>query len=403
MDLKTLRRKYKGLRSVLTERSRRLWAASEATALGHGGIGLVEQATGISRSTISRGMRELDTAGAALPAERTRRPGGGRKRTVDTDDRLAADLDALVEPTTSGDPDSPLRWTSKSVRRLATELQAMGHTVSYRLVAQLLNAADYSLQANRKTREGPQHPDRDDQFQYLNEQVRRFQRQHRPAISVDTKKKERIGDFKNPGREWRPKGNPEAVRVHDFLIKAHGKAVPYGVYDITRNEGWVSVGIDHDTASVAVHTIRRWWQRMGRRAYPDTTALLITADVGGSNGSRVRRWKWELQQFANRTGLAITVCHFPPGTSKWNKIEHRLFSDIAMNWRGKPLVDLVTIISLIGDTTTEDGLRVRSDVDPGRYPNGVVVRDDQMAQIQLEPHAFHGDWNYTIRPRGKKH
>ena len=403
MDLKTLRRKYRGLRSVLTERSRRLWAASEAAAVGHGGIGLVEQATGISRSTISRGMRELDTTGVPLPVERTRRPGGGRRRTVDTDDRLAADLDALVEPTTSGDPDSPLRWTSKSVRRLATELQAMGHTVSYRLVAQLLHAADYCLQANRKTREGPQHPDRDAQFQYLNEQVQRFQRQHRPAISVDTKKKELIGDFKNPGREWRPKGNPEAVRVHDFLIKEQGKAVPYGVYDITRNEGWVSVGIDHDTASFAVHTIRRWWQRMGRRAYPDTTALLITADAGGSNGSRVRLWKWELQQFANRTGLAITVCHFPPGTSKWNKIEHRLFSHIAMNWRGKPLVDLVTIISLIGDTTTDEGLRVRSEVDPGRYPNGVVIRDEQMAQIQLEPHAFHGDWNYTIRPRRKKH
>ena len=403
MDLKTLRRKYKGLRSVLTERSRRLWAASEAVALGYGGIGRVEAATGISRSTISRGMRELDTAGAILPVERTRRPGGGRKRTVDTDDRLAADLDALVEPTTSGDPDSPLRWTSKSVRRLATELQAMGHTVSYRLVAQLLNAADYCLQANRKTREGPQHPDRDAQFQYLNEQVRRFQRQHRPAISVDTKKKELIGDFKNPGREWRPKGNPEAVRVHDFLIKEQGKAVPYGVYDITRNEGWVSVGIDHDTASFAVHAIRRWWKRMGRSAYPDTTALLITADAGGSNGSRVRLWKWELQQFANRTGLAITVCHFPPGTSKWNKIEHRLFSHIAMNWRGKPLVDLVTIISLIGDTTTDEGLRVCTEVDPGCYPKGRVVRDEQMAQIQLEPHTFHGEWNYTIRPRRNKH
>ena len=403
MDLKTLRRKYKGLRLVLTERSRRVWAASEAVALGHGGIGLVEQATGISRSTISRGIRELALGGATLPPERTRRPGGGRKRLVDTDDRLAADLDALVEPTTSGDPDSPLRWTSKSVRRLATELQALGHTVSYRLVAQLLNAADYSLQANRKTREGPQHPDRDAQFQYLNDQVRRFQRQHRPAISVDTKKKELIGDFKNPGREWRPKGNPEPVRVHDFLIKEQGKAVPYGVYDITRNEGWVSVGIDHDTASFAVHTIRRWWTRMGRSAYPDTTALLITADAGGSNGSRVRLWKWELQQFANRTGLTITVCHFPPGTSKWNKIEHRLFSHIAMNWRGKPLVDLVTIISLIGDTTTDEGLRVRTEVDPGRYPNGVVIRDEQMAQIHLEPHAFHGDWNYTIRPRSKKH
>lgn len=403
MDLKTLRRKYRGLRSVLTERSRRLWAASEAAAVGHGGIGLVEQATGISRSTISRGIRELNTTGTTLPVERTRRPGGGRKRTVDTDDRLAADLDALVEPTTSGDPDSPLRWTSKSVRRLATELQAMGHTVSYRLVAQLLHAADYGLQANRKTREGPQHPDRDAQFQYLNEQVRRFQRQHRPAISVDTKKKELIGDFKNPGREWRPKGNPEAVRVHDFLIKEQGKAVPYGIYDITRNEGWVSVGIDHDTASFAVHTIRRWWTRMGRRAYPDTTALLITADAGGSNGARVRLWKWELQQFANRTGLTITVCHFPPGTSKWNKIEHRLFSHIAMNWRGTPLVDLVTIVSLIGDTTTDEGLRVRSEVDPGHYPNGVVIRDEQMAQIQLERHAFHGDWNYTIRPRSKKH
>jgi len=403
VDLTTLSRKYKGLRLVLTERSRRVWAASEAVALGHGGIGLVERATGISRSTISRGIRELNSGGTTLSAERTRRPGGGRKRTVDTDDRLAADLDALVEPTTSGHPDSPLRWTSKSVRRLATELQAMGHTVSYRLVAQLLNAADYCLQANRKTREGPQHPDRDAQFQYLNDQVRRFQRQHRPAISVDTKKKELIGDFKNPGREWRPKGRPEAVRVHDFLIKEHGKAVPYGVYDLTRNEGWVSIGIDHDTASFAVHAIRRWWNRMGRRAYPDTTALLITADAGGSNGSRVRLWKWELQQFATRTGLAITVCHFPPGTSKWNKIEHRLFSHIAMNWRGKPLVDLVTIVSLIGDTTTDEGLRVRSEVDPGRYPKGVVIRDEQMAQIQLEPHTFHGDWNYTIRPHRKKH
>ena len=402
MNLKTLRRKYKGLRSVLTERARRVWAASEAVALGYGGIGLVEQATGISRSTISRGIRELNTKGTTLPVERTRRPGGGRKRTVDTDNRLAADLDALVEPTTSGDPDSPLRWTSKSVRRLATELQAMGHTVSYRLVAQLLHAADYCLQANRKTREGPQHPDREAQFPYLNEQVRRFQRQHRPVISVDTKKKELIGDFKNPGREWRPKGDPAAVRGHDFLIKEQGKAVPYGVYDLTGNEGWVSVGIDHDTASFAVHTIRRWWKRMGRRAYPDTTALLITADAGGSNGSRVRLWKWELQQFATRTGLTITVCHFPPGTSKWNKVEHRLFSHIAMNWRGKPLVDLVTIISLIGDTTTAEGLRVRSEVDPGRYPHGVVIRDEQMAQIQLAPHAFHGDWNYTIRPRRKK-
>ncbi len=398
MNLTTLRRQFKALRPALTERSRRVWAASEALALGHGGIGLVERATGISRSTISRGIREL-AGGESLPVERTRRPGGGRKRTVDMDDRLAGDLDALVEPTASGDPDSPLRWTSKSVRRLATELQAMGHEVSYHVVRDLLHAAQYSLQANRKTREGPQHPDRDAQFRYLTAQVRRFQRQHRPAISVDTKKKELIGDFKNAGRDWRPKDSPAPVRVHDFLIPAQGKAVPYGVYDLARNEGWVSVGIDHDTASFAVHAIRRWWKCMGRSAYPDTTALLITADAGGSNGSRVRLWKWELQQFANRTGLTITVCHFPPGTSKWNKIEHRLFSHIAMNWRGKPLVDLLTIVSLIGETRTEQGLRVRSEIDTGRYPMGVVISNAQMAQLQLEPHTFHGDWNYTIRPR----
>ncbi|MGH7634652.1 MAG: ISAzo13 family transposase, partial [Gemmatimonadaceae bacterium] len=358
MDLRTLRRKYRAVRSVLNERSRRIWAASEAAALGHGGIGAVEAATGISRSTISRGLRELaHPARGMLELERTRRPGGGRKRTTDKDPGLVADLDRLVEPTASGDPDSPLRWTAKSVRHLATALQAMGHEVSYRLVKDLLHDAGYSLQANRKTREGPQHPDRDAQFQYLAEQVRRFQRQHRPAISVDTKKKELVGDFKNAGREWRPPGGAEAVRVHDFLIPDRGKAVPYGVYDLTRNEGWVSVGIDHDTASFAVHAIRRWWSQMGRRAYPDTTTLLITADAGGSNGSRVRLWKWELQQFANRSALTITVCHFPPGTSKWNKIEHRLFSYIAMNWRGKPLVDLVTIVSLIGDTTTAEGLR----------------------------------------------
>jgi transposase len=402
MELKTLRRQYRVLRPVLTERSRRVWAASEAVALGHGGIGFVEEATGISRSTISRGIRELDT-GETLPPARTRRPGGGRKRAVEKDDRLSTDLDTLVEPTASGDPDSPLRWTSKSVRHLATELQAMGHAASYRLVANLLHTAGYSLQANRKTREGPQHPDRDAQFQYLTEQVRRFHRQHRPAISVDTKKKELVGDFKNAGREWRAAGDPEAVRVHDFLIPAHGKAVPYGVYDLARNEGWVSVGIDHDTASFAVHAIRRWWKRMGRSAYPDTTALLITADAGGSNGPRVRLWKWELQQFANRTGLAITVCHFPPGTSKWNKIEHRLFSHIAMNWRGKPLVNLVTIVNLIGDTRTEAGLRIRSEIDRSRYPMGVVITDEQMARINLEPHAFHGDWNYTIRPRRRHH
>ena len=399
MDITTLRRKYRAVAPGLTERSRRLWAAAEAAALGHGGIAVVERATGISRSTISRGLREVASgAHATLPPERTRRAGGGRKRAAAKDATLVADLEALVEPTTSGDPDSPLRWTSKSVRHLADALQAMGHAVSHQLVAQLLRTAGYSLQANRKTREGPQHPDRDPQFRYLNAQVRRFQRQRQPVISVDTKKKELVGDFKNAGREWRPTGQAERVRVHDFLIPAQGKAIPYGVYDLTRDEGWVSVGIDHDTASFAVQAIRRWWRVMGRAAYPRATRLLITADAGGSNGPRVRLWKWELQQFANRTGLTITVCHFPPGTSKWNKIEHRLFSHIAMNWRGKPLVSLAAIISLIGSTTTTAGLRVRSELDRGRYPKGIAPTDAQLARLTLRPHAFHGDWNYTIRP-----
>ena len=398
MDSETLRTKYTALAPVLTERSRRLWAATEARALGRGGIERVKQATGLARSTIERGIQELGS-GETLSPERTRRPGGGRKRATDKDVTLAADLDALVEPTASGDPDSPLRWTSKSVRRLAKELRAQGHEVSHTLVAELLQASGYSLQGNRKTREGPQHPDRDAQFRYIFDQVRRFQKRKQPAISVDTKKKELVGDFKNAGREWRPKGTPEPVRVHDFLIPEQGKAIPYGVYDLHRNEGWVSVGIDHDTASLAVNAIRSWWKRMGRPAYAGATSLLITADAGGSNGPRLRLWKWELQQFANRTGLPITVCHFPPGTSKWNKIEHRLFSHIATNWRGKPLVSLAVIVSLIGSTTTAAGLRVSSEIDHGSYPQGTVVTDEQMAQVNLKPHGFHGDWNYTIRPR----
>jgi len=358
---------------------------------------MVERATGISRSTIVRGIQETK-AGATLGPDRTRRPGGGRKKAIDKDATLAMDLEALVEPTASGDPQSPLRWTSKSVRRLAAELQALGHTASHRLVADLLQAGGYSLQANRKTREGPQHPDRDAQFRYINEQVRRYQKRAQPAISVDTKKKELVGDFKNTGREWRPKGAAEPVRVHDFVIPEQGKAIPYGVYDLHRNEGWVSVGIDHDTASFAVHAIRRWWKLMGRAAYGSATSLLITADSGGSNGSRVRLWKWELRKFAQRTGLAITVCHFPPGTSKWNKIEHRLFSYIAMNWRAKPLVSLAAIVSLIGSTTTTAGLRIRSEIDGGNYPQGLAPTDPQMAEIDLERHTFHGDWNYTIHP-----
>ena len=397
MDIETLQVKFVALEPVLNERSRRLWAATEAQALGHGGIALVERATGISRSTIARGLREL-RSGMSLSPDRTRRPGGGRKRAVDKDATLLLDLEALVEPTSSGDPSGPLRWTSKSVRKLATELQAIGHAVSHRLVAQLLHESGYSLQANRKSREGTSHPDRDAQFQYINKQVCQHQEQGQPVISVDTKKKELIGKFKNAGREWRPKGTPEIVRVHDFIIPEQGKAIPYGVYDLHRNEGWVSVGIDHDTASFAVNAIRRWWQKMGRPAYTGARCVLITADAGGSNGPRLRRWKWQLQQFANRTGLSITVCHFPPGTSKWNKIEHRLFSHIAMNWRGKPLVSLATIVSLIGSTSTTSGLRVRSEIDRRRYPKGVTVSPEQMAKINLQPHAFHGEWNYTIHP-----
>jgi len=362
---------------------------------------MVEQATGISRSTIARGLKEL-RSGEQLDPGRTRRPGGGRKRAEEKDPELLADLDALIEPVAAGAPDSPLRWTAKSVRRLAAELGAMGHGVSHRLVAELLRASGYTLQANRKVREGTGHPDRDAQFRYISNQARRAQRRAQPVISVDTKKKELVGDFKNSGRQWRPKGQPVRVRVHDFLIPEQGKAIPYGVYDLQRNEGWVSVGIDHDTASFAVNAIRRWWQRMGRPSYPRAGALLVTADAGGSNGPQLRLWKWELQQFANRTGLAITVAHFPPGTSKWNKIEHRLFSHISTNWRGRPLVDLATIVSLIGSTTTTSGLRVRSEIDRRRYPKAVVVTDEQMAKINLKRHSFHGDWNYTILPKSAR-
>jgi len=399
VNLRVLRQKYSALASALNERSRRLWAATEAKSIGHGGIALVERAIAISRSTISRGIKELESAQKRMGAAHIRRPGGGRKKTAQKDTTLRTDLEALVEPSVAGDPQSPLRWTSKSLRKLASELQAMGHATSHRMVAELLVEAEYSLQANRKSvEEGKRHPDRDGQFRYINEQVRRFQRIHQPVISVDTKKKELVGDFKNAGKEWRPKGEPERVRVHDFLIKENGKVAPYGVYDITRNAGWVSVGIDHDTASFAVRTIRRWWQVMGRARYPQAKELLITADSGGSNGARVRLWKWELQKFANATGKAITVCHLPPGTSKWNKIEHRLFSYISMNWRGRPLVSLATIVSLIASTRTKGGLRVRCELDKGRYPKGVKISDEQMAKINLHHHHFHGDWNYTIRP-----
>ena len=358
---------------------------------------MVARATRIGYSTIRRGLREVES-GAGVDPRRIRRPGGGRKKALAKDPTLMADLEGLVEPTASGHPMSSLRWTSKSVRHLAEALQRMGHAVSRQLVARLLADADYSLQANRKTREGASHPDRDAQFQYINQQVRRFQAAAQPVISVDTKKKELVGNFKNAGRQGRPAGQPAPVRVHDFLIPELGKAIPYGVYDLTRNAGWVSVGIDHDTASFATRTIGRWWQKMGRPRYRPARSLLITADAGGSNGSRVRLWKWELQQLANRTGLVLTVCHFPPGTSKWNKIEHRLFSYISTNWRGQPLVSLAVIVNLIGATRTAAGLRVRCELDRGTYPKGREVSDAQMAKITLAPHRFHGDWNYTIHP-----
>ncbi len=398
MDVKLCRAKYRALAPALTERSRRIWAATEARAAGRGGITGVARATGIAYATIQRGLHEL-TAKRPLPPGRIRRPGGGRKKTRDKDPTLLADLEGLVEPTASGHPMSPLRWTSRSVRHLTAALQRLGHTVSRQLVAELLAAAGYSLQANRKTREGANHPDRDAQFRYINQHVRRFQRATQPVISVDTKKKELVGDFKNAGRQWRPQGQPVPVRVHDFLIPERGKAIPYGVYDLTRNAGWVSVGIDHDTATFAVRTIGRWWQKMGRPRYRRARALLITADAGGSNGARVRRWKWELQQLATRTRMAITVCHLPPGTSKWNKIEHRLFSYISSNWRGQPLVSLAAIVNLIGATRTATGLRVRCELDRGAYPKGQEVTDAQMATLTLAPHRFHGDWNYTIHPQ----
>jgi transposase len=394
-----LKQKFAALLPALNERGRRLAVAAEARALGYGGVAKVARASGVSTSTIWRGLRELRKPGRRLDASKVRRPGGGRKSLLDTEPRLTADLDSLVEPATRGDPDSPLRWTCKSLRVLANQLQAMGYPISYPTVGALLRQAGYSLQANQKAKEGAQHPDRNAQFEYIYREIRRQQSSGQPAISVDTKKKELVGDFKNAGREWRPQGKPQRVRVHDFLLPAKGKAIPYGVYDLTRNAGWVSVGIDHDTAAFAVNSIRRWWRTMGRRAYPRARTLLITADSGGSNGARTRLWKWELQRLAKETGLPISVRHLPPGTSKWNKIEHRLFSFISRNWRGRPLVSLAAIVSLIAATRTRTGLRVRCELDPRRYPEGEKISDAQMSSLNIERARFHGDWNYTIHPK----
>jgi hypothetical protein len=397
-----LERKFEALGRVLDERARRLVAAAEAQAMGFGGVTAVAQASGLSRGTVMRGMAELKTAPKLVRGQPIRRKGGGRKRTSEKDTTLRRDLEALVEPGTRGDPENPLRWTCKSVRQLADELKRLGHQASHRMVAELLHDMDYSLQANRKTLEGGQHPDRDAQFQHISSRIREFQAGRQPVISVDTKKKEPVGNFKNNGRELRPKGDPEKVRVHDFVIPELGRAAPYGVYDVTRNAGWVSVGVDHDTSAFATQSIRRWWESMGREAYPGAIRLLITADSGGSNGARVRLWKLELQKLADETGLEITICHLPPGTSKWNKIEHRLFSFISLNWRGKPLVSHEVIVNLIANTTTRTGLRVRAEIDPGKYPPGIKVSDKEVAEIQIERDQFHGEWNYTILPHRDK-
>ena len=394
-----LAEKFKALEPVLNELARRRWAATEALAIGRGGISAVALATGLSRKTIRAGIREMhgEAPSEAAPAmERLRRAGAGRKRRVERDPTLLRDLEALVESTTCGDPQSPLRWTCKSVRRLATELQAQGHRVSPQLVSELLRGADYSLQGTRKTREGGRHPDRDAQFEHIATLVRDFHKRGQPVISVDTKKKELVGDDKNAGREWHPKGQPPEVRVYDFIDPKHGKVTPYGVYDVGANVGWVSVGIDHDTPAFAVATIRAWWLQMGSSMYPQAKQLLITADSGGSHSARARLWKRELQRFSEDTGLRVCVSHFPPGTSKWNKIEHRMFCHITANWRGKPLESREVVVSLIGGTSTSTGLRIRAALDRGQYPTGVKVSKAEMEEIRLKRSDFHGDWNYTI-------
>ena len=398
-----VRKKYELLLPIMNERMRRHWAASEALSLSRGGVTIVARATGLSRTTIEAGKRELRTQADLPPEEvcpeRVRCPGGGRHSLVLDDPTLIKALEALVEPATRGDPQSALRWTSKSTRKLADELNRQGHQVSHVSVAALLEGLDYSLQANRKTREGKGHPDRDAQFQYIDKQVRAFQKAGQPAISVDSKKRELIGDYKNSGREWQPSGAPEKVKVYDFPDKQLGKVTPGGVYDLTLNDGWVRVGIDHNTSQFAVETIRRWWKTMGSKVYPDAKKLLITADSGGSNARRCRLWKVSLQELATTLKLAISVCHFPPGTSKWNKIEHRMFCHITENWRGRPLRSRATVVNLIGHTTSTTGLHIEAGLDSNPYPIGIEVSDEELAAVQIRQHSFHGEWNYTISPR----
>lgn len=396
--------KFQALSGRLDEATLRLWAAVEARALGHGGVSTVASAVGMSRTTIYAGLRELAMTpssgeSVAVRKDRVRAKGGGRKKLTAKDLTLLRDLDALVEPTTRGDPQSPLRWTCKSTPRLAKELVAQGHPVSQRTVCDLLAELDYSLQATRKTHEGGHQADRDAQFSHIAATAAQYQTAGDPVVSVDTKKKELVGDFKNNGREWQPKGRPEDVRVHDFIDPQLGKVAPYGVYDVGANQGWVSVGITHDTATFAVESIRRWWREMGQPLYPTARRLLITADCGGSNGYRVRLWKVELQKLADELGLLVQVCHFPPGTSKWNKIEHRMFCHITQNWRGRPLVSREVVVNLIGNTTTTAGLRIQAQLDDRDYPAGVKVSDQELAALSLERDEFHGEWNYRLKPR----
>ena len=395
--------RFEVLEPTFDEKSRRHWAAAEAMSAGRGGVAAVHRATGIARNTIFVGIKELKNSGQLEEqSDRTRCAGGGRKKSVDANPEIRSALESLVEPITRGDPESALRWTCKSLRALAEELSLQGYSISHTLVGDLLHEMGYSLQANRKTAEGNQHPDRNEQFEFINLLVEENIEQGNPVISVDAKKKELVGNFKNAGVEWHPKGDPEEVNVYDFLSNAQGRATPYGVYDIGKNEGWVNVGTDKDTAEFAVESIRRWWNTIGREGYPQASQLVITADGGGSNGSRVRLWKAQLQDFCNEIEVPIVVSHFPPGTSKWNKIEHRLFSFISSNWRGEPLRDYETIVRLISKTTTAKGLKVTCRLDRGKYPTGRKVTDEEMARVNLGRHKFHGDWNYTIRPRTSK-
>ena len=396
--IETVRKKFEHLAGVLDERGRRVWAAVEAEALGYGGQSIVAKATGLSRTTLhSEGLEKAQDP-PANHRIRIRKEGGGRKKLTQQEPKLLSALEALVEPTTRGDPESALRWTCRSTRQLAAALKAQGYRIGHQTVASLLDDLGYSLQGNQKTTEGSSHPDRDAQFKYIQRRVEEFQSRGQPVVSVDTKKKEHVGDFKNNGKEWRPKGNPERVRVYDFVDKTLGKANPYGVYDTTANVGWVSVGVDHDTAEFAVETLRRWWEKMGLSQYPVATELLVTADGGGSNGTRVRLWKVALQRLADQTGLRISVCHFPPGTSKWNKIEHRMFSYISLNWRGKPLISHEVIVNLIAGTTTRTGLKIQAELDTNVYPKGIQVTDKELEKVQIQKADFHGEWNYTLLP-----